>query len=266
MERLRFAVVLVVCLIVAIVGGFYGGQASVAPQTVTTTMTEAKTELAILTETHILTLPPTTKTLTETKTLTSYRTITTTSYMPVTKILTATVTVTPSSFPTITATVTKTVTTAPAGGCEIYVLKDRDYYFSLISDLKNAKKKILVAMYSMVYDADDPFDWANDLIRELVNAKERGVDVRVIIEYRTYWGYMDENLDAYNYLQAHGVNVRLDDEKDTDHMKLVIIDSKIVYIGSHNWSESALHHNHETSVKIVSEETAKTYEAYFETI
>lgn len=148
---------------------------------------------------------------------------------------------------------------------EVYVLSDQNYYQSIINDLKNANETIIVAMYSMIYDPDDSFDWANDLIRELVYAKERGVNVTVIIEYRTYWGYMDENLEAYNFLSANNVNVRLDNETDTDHMKLVIIDDEIVYIGSHNWSESGLYYNHETSVKIVSENIARIFKEYLTT-
>jgi len=119
-------------------------------------------------------------------------------------------------------------------------------------------------MYSMIYDPGDPFDWANDLIRELVNAKNRGVNVTVIIEYRTHSGYMNDNLEAYNYLSANGVNVKLDNRSVTDHLKLVIVDGYIVYVGSHNWSESALYYNHETSVKIVSEEIAQTFKQYVE--
>jgi len=149
---------------------------------------------------------------------------------------------------------------------EVYVLTDDEYYQSIVTDLQNANETILVAMYSMVYDPDDPFDWANDLIRELVYAKERGVNVIVIIEYRTYWGYMDRNLEACNYLLAHNVSVQLDYETDTDHMKLVIIDDNIVYVGSHNWSESGLYYNHETSVKVVSKDIADIFKAYFETI
>ena len=121
---------------------------------------------------------------------------------------------------------------------------------------------IIVVMYSMVYDPDDSFDWANDLIRELVNAEKRGVNVTVIIEYRTYYGYMDRNLEAYNYLLSNGVNVKLDYEPDTDHLKLVIIDGKIVYVGSHNWSEASLYYNHETSVEIISEEIAQIFLQY----
>ncbi len=146
------------------------------------------------------------------------------------------------------------------------VLLDREYYQSVKDDMENASETILVAMYSMIYDPGDLDDWANDLIRELVNASDRGVNVTVIIENRTYFGYMNDNLEAYQYLSENNVTVQLDNEDDTDHMKLVIIDDNIVYVGSHNWSESGLYYNHETSVKIVSEDIAEIFTAYFETI
>jgi cell division protein FtsB len=147
---------------------------------------------------------------------------------------------------------------------EVYLLTDREYYYSIIDDLYRANKTIIVAMYSMVYDPNDTFDWGNDLIRGLVEAKGRGINVTVVLEYRTYFGYMDKNLEAYSYLKRYNVTVMLDNEPDTDHLKLVIIDDKIVYVGSHNWSESALYHNHETSVKIVSEEIAQALKEYIE--
>ncbi|MEM1824298.1 MAG: phospholipase D-like domain-containing protein [Candidatus Nezhaarchaeales archaeon] len=147
-------------------------------------------------------------------------------------------------------------------GLQIHVLLDRDYYHSLLADLRNSVKSVKVVMYSMIYDEKDHFDWANDLIRELVNAKQRGVDVRVVIEYRTYYGYMNDNLPAYDYLTSHGVYVKLDNETDTDHLKLVLIDDEIVYIGSHNWSESALYYNREASVKIISKEVANIFIDY----
>ena len=111
---------------------------------------------------------------------------------------------------------------------EIDVLSDQDYYNTIKNDLQRANETINVAMYSMVYDPDDTFDWANDLIRELVNAKNRWVGVTVIIENRTFFGPMSENIEAYNYLLANGVNVQMDNDSDTDHMKLIIIDGKIV--------------------------------------
>jgi len=76
---------------------------------------------------------------------------------------------------------------------------------------------------------------------------------------------MDDNLDAYNYLLSNCVNVKLDTESNTDHLKLVIIDNRVVYVGSHNWSESALYYNHETSLEIVSEQIAQAFKEYIET-
>ena len=151
-------------------------------------------------------------------------------------------------------------------GFKIEILENREYYHSVRDAIEKANKTILVAMYSMIYDPEDPSDWANDLLKELVQARKRGIEVKVIIEYRTHWGYLKENVKAYDYLRANGVNVRLDDEADTDHMKFVVVDGRIVFVGSHNWSESALYHNNEVSVKIVSESIAKIFEEYFERI
>jgi len=151
-------------------------------------------------------------------------------------------------------------------GNNIEVINNREYYHSVKADLENANETILVAMYEMMYDVNDSSDWAKDLTQELVNAKQRGVNVTVIIEYRTYFGYEQDSIDAYQYLLANGVNVRLDNDDTTDHMKLLIIDDEIVYVGSHNWSESALYYSNETSVKIVSKEIVAIFNAYYETI
>jgi len=151
-------------------------------------------------------------------------------------------------------------------GREVSVLRDTEYYFSVKDAIAYADDTILVAMYSMIYDSDDSFDWANDLIRELVDARKRGVDVRVFIEYRTYFDTIPGNSEAYSYLSNNGVAVKLDNEDDTDHMKFIVVDGMVVFIGSHNWSESSLYHNHEASVRIVSEEIAELFEDYFEEI
>ncbi|MEM2455465.1 MAG: phospholipase D-like domain-containing protein, partial [Candidatus Bathyarchaeia archaeon] len=133
----------------------------------------------------------------------------------------------------------------------VYILADQAYYYSVRADLQRANKSILIAMYSMIYDKYyTPPDWANDLIEELIYAKRRGVNVKVIIEYRTYSGFLDDNLWTRDYLFSNNVSVKLDDEPDTDHLKLVIIDDKIIYIGSHDWNDPSLFSNHEISVKI----------------
>ncbi|MBS7654144.1 MAG: phospholipase D-like domain-containing protein [Candidatus Bathyarchaeia archaeon] len=150
-------------------------------------------------------------------------------------------------------------------GYESYILTDQAYYYSIRADLQRASKSILVVMHSMIYDPyHDPPNWANDLIEELINAKRRGVNVRVVIEYRTYSGFLDDNLWAHNYLFSNGVSVKLDDEPDNDHLKLVMIDDKIIYIGSHDWNDPSLFSDHEISVKIVSEKLSQMLREYVE--
>ena len=146
---------------------------------------------------------------------------------------------------------------------ELNALEDREYYYAIIDDINGAEDEILIAMYIMIYDPDDPEDWANDLINAIINASRRGVTVKVIIEYRTYWDTLDENLEAFKYLREHGVDVKLDNDTETDHYKLIIIDGKTVYIGSHNWSESGLYYNREVSIRIVDEGIARELKEYF---
>jgi phosphatidylserine/phosphatidylglycerophosphate/cardiolipin synthase-like enzyme len=149
---------------------------------------------------------------------------------------------------------------------EIDVLTNQAYYTAVLEDIQGANDTIYVAMYSMKYDPGDSEDWANDLITSLVFAHNRGINVHVLIENQTFFDTMSDNIDAYQYLFSNGVDVQMDNDSDTDHMKVVIIDGYVVYVGSHNWSESALYHNNETSVKITSEDVADLFITYFSTI
>ena len=52
------------------------------------------------------------------------------------------------------------------------------------------------------------------------------------------------------WLIAHGVRVVLDELERTSHTKAVIVDSRRVVVGSHNWTHSALTANREASLLI----------------
>ncbi|NPB00551.1 MAG: hypothetical protein GXO10_04175 [Crenarchaeota archaeon] len=145
----------------------------------------------------------------------------------------------------------------------ITILFDREYYYYLLNDIEHAKHDILIMMFEMKYYPYDRYSLVDRLIDALIEAHERGVKVLVLLEYRTYFGYIKFNLRTYYYLKEHGIDVKLDYDPTTLHDKLVIIDDKIVYIGSHNWTESALKYNHEISVRIVSPTLAKEVEEYF---
>ncbi|WP_231855745.1 phospholipase D-like domain-containing protein [Thermococcus peptonophilus] len=140
----------------------------------------------------------------------------------------------------------------------VELLIERDYYEEAIEAIDGATQEIYVMMFSMLYDPDDWSDEANDLINALIRARRRGVEVHVLLE-----NSLDTNREAYDYLKSNGIDVSYDSPSKTLHAKIVVIDGRIVFLGSHNWSESALHWNHEVSVKIISKQLAGEVINYF---
>ena len=151
--------------------------------------------------------------------------------------------------------------TTLSGDLTVKLLTDGEYYRNVIDTINSAEKSIYVMMFSMKYDPDDSFDWANDLIRALVAAKNRGVDVHVLLD-----DSIEGNEEAYSYLRSHGVDVSFDSPETTLHAKVIVIDRRLVFLGSHNWSESALYWNHEISLMVASEELAERLIEYFESV
>ena len=74
------------------------------------------------------------------------------------------------------------------------------------------------------------------------------------------------NKKVAEVLQKKGVTVRFDSKGTTSHMKLVVIDSRFCFIGSHNFTHSALAFNHEFSMLIDSTQLAKELLEYMGTI
>jgi len=69
--------------------------------------------------------------------------------------------------------------------------------------------------------------------------------------------------NAFNLLKDRGINIIYDSRSVTTHSKLVIIDGRIVILGSTNFSYYGLEKNNEANVLIESEKISEQYEAYF---
>ena len=142
---------------------------------------------------------------------------------------------------------------------EIKALNGRDYAPAIKQLLADSQKSIYIYMYVMSYFPGDDESPVNQLVDALIEAKNRGVEVNVVLELSppvTEVGAV-RNDRVYHHLKQAGVNVRYDTTGITLHSKVVIIDQKIVVIGSHNWTKGSLLHNYETSVVIDSPELAK---------
>ena len=108
---------------------------------------------------------------------------------------------------------------------------------------------------------------SNQLIDALIKAKNRGVDVEVILDIRQKSDRTTiRNLETGKRLTTAGVAVIFDTEQVSTHSKLLIIDEKLVIIGSTNWTYNALKSNHESSVVFESRETAADLREFFDKI
>jgi len=219
--------------------------------TVTATFLSTTTRTLELFATVVQTLP-TTITGTVERTATSVSTVTTTRAVTTTSTTTFTIAY------TTTYIVTKPVTVTAAVNVDLLV--DDDYYYALLSILSRANRSIYIMMYAMKYDPSETDDPVNTLLYTVVDAYKRSLDVKVLVDDVTYSSY-SETID---YLKSSGVPVRLDKSKSvTTHAKLVVVDDQYVFVGSHNWTESALMYNHEVSVLIVSNTIAQQVKNYF---
>ncbi len=152
------------------------------------------------------------------------------------------------------------------------LLLDTAYYPSLMKDLSHAHESIAMILY-LFKTTDYRMALPDRLVHMLVRKYAQGVDVSLLLNVDrgdTPHGIGDNlndtNLHTAKRLEDKGIHVYLDSPRRTTHAKVVVIDKKIVYIGSHNLTQSALRYNHEVSVRIVSPDMAKEIISYMEAL
>lgn len=155
----------------------------------------------------------------------------------------------------------------PYGDRSVIVVSNRDYASFVLASFSEADVYIHIVMYSMKYYPEDSTNGVSQLLNELINAKERGVDVRVLLERSEYNSSLNEqNEFTCVYLESNGIDVQFDSPTITTHGKLVIIDSREAFVGSANWSKSAIEENNEVNVKINEEGIVEELESYFQNL
>jgi mitochondrial cardiolipin hydrolase len=115
---------------------------------------------------------------------------------------------------------------SPQTKCSVHILREID----------QAKKELLVAVYAFTHD---------ELANALVRAKKRGVTVQVVI---------DREFDAVNerskgkYFETQKIPLRrlsglrsatFDKDSGLMHQKFAVIDRRVLFTGSYNWTHSA---------------------------
>lgn len=141
----------------------------------------------------------------------------------------------------------------------------RGFFNIVIQLIAASQKSICVTVFQGSRQALKNQTKTGRLVSALVKAKERGVDVRVLIHSpATSFRILRTNEDFLTALRQGGLNYRLGRPDDTLHAKLMIIDDLVTICGSHNMTDRGLWDNYEAAVAVESAEIAQTFMKYFE--
>jgi phosphatidylserine/phosphatidylglycerophosphate/cardiolipin synthase-like enzyme len=151
--------------------------------------------------------------------------------------------------------------------CSAVLLKNQEYFPALIKAIDEAKSEIIMSFFLFKAGVHKN-SYPDRVLAHLAKSAQKGVRVLVILENS---GDQDRNLDAENrrtkqLLEAKGVEVYFDSPRKTMHNKLIVIDQRLVLLGSHNLTQSALKYNNELSILIDRPELAKEARTYMLTI
>ncbi len=151
--------------------------------------------------------------------------------------------------------------------CTAVLLKNRDYLPALITTIDEAQNEILMAFFLFKAGVKSE-SYPDKVLAHLLSAVKRGVKVIVILGNT---GGRDHKLDSENQqtvelLKAKGMEAFCDTPKRTTHTKLIVIDQRLVILGSHNLTQAAMKYNNEISILLDNPELAQRARDYMLTI
>jgi len=148
-------------------------------------------------------------------------------------------------------------------GCPAIILTNKDYFPALLKAIDEAQSEIFMSIFSFKAGVHKN-SYPDIVLAHLARAANRGIKIIVILENT---GGHDYKLDAENQqtkqlLEEKGVKVHFDSPYQTTHTKLIVIDERLVLLGSHNLTHAALKYNNEISILLESPDMAKNARDY----
>ena len=119
--------------------------------------------------------------------------------------------------------------------------------------IENAKQSIKIVVFDWRWYPNDPANPVQLFNQAIIRAKRRGVDVKVITNID----------DIIKILNTEKIEAKKPNTSKLIHSKMMIIDDKILILGSHNYTQSAFTMNHEASVVIEGEGQLDDFIKYF---
>jgi phosphatidylserine/phosphatidylglycerophosphate/cardiolipin synthase-like enzyme len=144
---------------------------------------------------------------------------------------------------------TATAATAEGGTAQVlgvYFTPPRGAAQAIVQVIDGSQRQVLVQAYSFTHNA---------IAQALARAKQRGVDVKVLMDEKSDNG----NRYVIGVLSGANVVMREDGKHAIAHNKVMVIDDEIVVTGSFNFTNAAEQRNAENFLILKSRDLAAQY-------
>lgn len=111
----------------------------------------------------------------------------------------------------------------------------------IIKQIDNAQSYIDIAMYSFTYEP---------IAEAIIRAKNRGVKIRILMDKVQSQG----KYSKYEFFLDNEIAIIQDRRAGIMHNKIAVIDGKVLFTGSYNWTKSAEESNQENLLEFIDEE------------
>lgn len=138
-------------------------------------------------------------------------------------------------------------------GSQTELLLDQQFIGRVAGAIKGAQKRIWICAYTWRWYANAPEKDIQQFNYQVIKAVKRGVQVRVIMHNRA-------QADILNRLGIESHRLRT---KKTMHTKAILVDDRILIMGSHNLTEKGTAENFESSLLTFELEPILQFENYF---
>lgn len=140
-------------------------------------------------------------------------------------------------------------------------------YGSMVRELiQKANKRLWIMLYQTRYYEEYPDTLTNRLLEDLIAAKQRGVDVKIIFDTGD-WNPSQKNeynTDFADRLTTSGIEMWEDAPSEVSHQKVIVVDDDITVVSSNNWTFYSIAQNNEVAVAVFSEPVNAWFSKYFE--
>lgn len=119
--------------------------------------------------------------------------------------------------------------------------------------IRSAEKKINIAVFYLTHF---------EIAKEIIQARKRGVDVRIIIDATSAQNAFSKHI----FLRNEGIPLKIENWGGKMHMKTISVDGNCFIAGSMNWTKAGNLKNDENTTLVFNKELTRDFDLYYDRI